>query len=70
MLSGETTNTNFIVFGVTRPGLEPTTYCTWGEHGNQYVIEVVGMDVNMILAKSNRDPQRVDSTTFCNKELP
>jgi hypothetical protein len=28
MLSGETTNTNYIVFGMTRPGLEPTIYCT------------------------------------------
>ena len=26
MLSGEVTNTNFIVFGLTRPGLEPTIY--------------------------------------------
>jgi len=28
MLSGEATNTNFIVFGLTRPGLEPTIYHT------------------------------------------
>ena len=26
------TNTNFIVFGLTRPGLKPTIYCTRGEH--------------------------------------
>jgi hypothetical protein len=25
--SGEATNSNFIVFGLTRPGLEPTMYC-------------------------------------------
>jgi hypothetical protein len=36
---------------------------------NQYAIDAVGMDVNMTLAKSNRDPQRVNSTTFCKKEL-
>jgi len=29
--SGEATNTNFIVFGLTRPGLEPTIYCTRDE---------------------------------------
>jgi hypothetical protein len=28
MLSGEATNTNFIVFGLTRLGLEPTIYRT------------------------------------------
>jgi hypothetical protein len=28
VISGEASNTNFIVFGLTRPGLEPTIYCT------------------------------------------
>ena len=32
MLSGEAANTNFKVFGLTRPGLEPTIYLTWSEH--------------------------------------
>ena len=32
MLRGEATNTNFIVFGLTRPGLEPTIYRTRGVH--------------------------------------
>ena len=32
MLSGEATNTNFNVFGLTRPGLEPIIYSTRGEH--------------------------------------
>ena len=36
MLSGEATNTNFIVFGLTRLGLEPMIYCTRGEHANHY----------------------------------
>jgi len=31
VLSGEATNTNFIVFGLTRPGLEPTIYRIRGE---------------------------------------
>jgi len=32
MLSSDATNTNFIVFGSTRPGLEPTIYHTQGDH--------------------------------------
>jgi len=32
VLSGEATYTNFIVFGLTRPGSEPSLYCTRGEH--------------------------------------
>jgi hypothetical protein len=31
VLSGEATNTNFIVFGLTRPGLEPMIYRTQGK---------------------------------------
>jgi hypothetical protein len=41
VLSGEATHTNFIVFGLTRPGLEPTTYRTRGEHSNHYVIDAM-----------------------------
>ena len=41
MLSGEATNTNFTVFGLTRPGLEPTIYHTRGEHANHYTTDVV-----------------------------
>ena len=41
MLSGEATNTNFIVFGLTRPGLELTIYRTWGEHANHYTTDAV-----------------------------
>jgi hypothetical protein len=36
VLSGEATNTNFIVFGLTRPGIEPTIYHTRGDHSNHY----------------------------------
>ena len=36
VLSNEATNTNFIVFDLTRPGLEPMIYHTQGEHGNHY----------------------------------
>ena len=40
-LSGEATNTNFIVFGFTRPRLEPTIYRTRSEHDNQYATDAV-----------------------------
>ena len=41
MLSGEATNTNFIAFGLTRPRLKHTIYCTWGEHATHYVTDAV-----------------------------
>jgi hypothetical protein len=41
MLSAEATNTNFIVFGLTQPWLEPTIYHTQGEHANHYTTDVV-----------------------------
>jgi hypothetical protein len=36
MLSGEATNTNFIVFGLTRLGPEPTIYRTQGEDAKNH----------------------------------
>ena len=39
MLSREATNANFIVFGLTRLGLEPTIYRTQGEHANHYTTD-------------------------------
>jgi hypothetical protein len=41
VLSGEATNTNFIVFGFTRSGLERTIYRTRGEHVNHYTTATV-----------------------------
>ena len=43
VLSGEATNINFIVNGLTRPGLEPTVYHTRGEHTDHYTTHVVYM---------------------------
>jgi len=43
--SGEATNTNFIVFGLTRPGLESTIYRTRGEHANHYTTDAVYLDI-------------------------
>jgi hypothetical protein len=36
-----TTNTNFIVLGLTRLRLEPTIYRTRGEHANHYATDPV-----------------------------
>ena len=33
--------TNFVVFGLTRPGLEPTIYRTRGDHANHYATDAV-----------------------------
>ena len=41
MLSGEATHTNFIIFDLTRSGLEPMIYRTRGEQANQYTTEAV-----------------------------
>ena len=41
MLSEEATNTNFIVFGLARTGLDPTIYRIRGEHANHYASDAV-----------------------------
>jgi hypothetical protein len=41
MLSEEATNTNFLVFDLTRPGLKSTIYHTRGEHTNHYTTDAV-----------------------------
>jgi hypothetical protein len=41
LLSEEATNTKFIVFDLTRPVLEPTTYHTRREHANHYATNAV-----------------------------
>jgi hypothetical protein len=50
MLSGEETNTKFIVLGLTQSGLEPMIYCTRGKHANHYSTDVVIyiIDTNII----------------------
>ena len=44
MLSGEAAKTNFIVFGLTRPGLKSTIYHIRGKHANHYITDVVYSD--------------------------
>ena len=41
MLIGEATNTNFIIFGLTQTGLEPTIYRTRNEHTNHYATDAI-----------------------------
>ena len=40
---------NFIVFGLTRPGLKPTIYRTRGEHANHYATDAVGSKLELCL---------------------
>ena len=40
-VSGEATHINYIVFGLTRLGLEPTIYRIRGEYTNHYTIDAV-----------------------------
>ena len=57
VLSGEATNTNFIVFGLSRSGLEPTIYRTRREHANHYTIYVV--EIMKILKYENIKAENV-----------
>jgi hypothetical protein len=41
VLNGEATNTNFVAFGLTRPGLEPSLHCTLREHAHHYATDAV-----------------------------
>jgi hypothetical protein len=41
VLSWKAANTYCIVFGWTRPGLEPKTYCTQDEYGNHYATDAI-----------------------------
>jgi hypothetical protein len=47
MLNGEATNTNFIVFGLTRPELKLTIYHTRDEHANHYATDGVVIGWNL-----------------------
>jgi predicted lactoylglutathione lyase len=40
---GEAIHINITVFGLTRLGIEPTIYHTWGEHANHYTTDMVHM---------------------------
>jgi hypothetical protein len=54
MISGDATNTNFIVFGLTRLGVKPKIYRTRGKHANHYTTDLI-YETNKIKAHIN-DP--------------
>ena len=71
MLSIEAASTNFIVFGLTQPWPDPTTYHTRGEHANHYstdeiqTLMLIGSDC---LGRSKINYHMTAATTvpFCN----
>jgi hypothetical protein len=74
MLRGEATNTNFIVFGFTWSGIEPTIYQTQGEHANHYTINEVDMDREVAKIQSSsmtteKFPNYMSITVFVDKRL-
>jgi hypothetical protein len=52
VLSGEATNTNFLFFGLTRPGLEPMIYRTRGKHFNQSTGRVKPKTIKLVFDDS------------------
>jgi hypothetical protein len=58
VLSGEATNTNFIIFGLTRPGIEPTIYRIRDEHATHYTTNAVYFEL-----------RRLDNKTMINIEM-
>ena len=48
-LAEKATNKNFIVFGFTRPGLEPTIYRTQSEHANHYTTDAICCAVKCLM---------------------
>ena len=67
MLSGEATNTNFIVFGLTLPGLEPMIYSSPGIDINVCPIPVktdVGQ-VDLVLRLSDGTSEKIRDSQMC-----
>ena len=50
MFIGAAANTNFNVFGLTRPGIEPTFFRTRGEHTNHLTTNAVEMIIDKHLS--------------------
>jgi hypothetical protein len=49
LLIKDAANTNFIVIGLTQPGLEPTIYHTPGEHARHYATDVVSIHLKFCM---------------------
>jgi hypothetical protein len=69
VFSGEAINTNFIVFGFTRPRLEPTIYFSGGEHANHYTTDAVLTfdDVDIMIYKPKK--LKFTETLFINSYI-
>ena len=70
MFSGEATNTNLIVFGLTRSGREPTIYCTQGEHANYYTTDAVDGWTDRMKTMSHQKREDIIIYTFTASEMP
>jgi len=57
MISGEATNTNFKVFGLTRLGLESMIYRTQGKHANHNTTDAVNSKYITNTDKPNENVQ-------------
>ena len=57
MFNGEATHINYLVFDLTRPWLEPTTYRHRGEYTNHYTAATVGK--YMIISIINNDVKSI-----------
>ena len=53
MLTDEATNTNCIVFSLTRSGLKPTIYRTRCEYANHYTGDAVVIKWHCVITKIN-----------------
>ena len=62
VLSGAAVNTNFIVFGLTQPGLERMIYQTQNNHTNHYTTDVIYRNKR---GHRGRDRMVVGFTTTC-----
>jgi hypothetical protein len=62
VLSGAAVNTNFIVFGLTQPGLERMIYQTQDNHTNHYTTDVIYWNKR---GHRGRDRMVVGFTTTC-----
>jgi hypothetical protein len=53
VLSGEATNINFIIFDLTRSGLEHKIYHTQEEQDNYYITDAVEIIFGYLMANCN-----------------
>jgi hypothetical protein len=67
LLSGEETNTNFIVFGLTWTRVEPTIYSTRGEHTNHYATDAVSSDWSSYNLLINQNRKSFVNSTCLNR---